>query len=42
MKMFVAICATCILVISVAMAQTVDVSAKPITDTDIQLLRSDV
>jgi hypothetical protein len=35
-------CALFALFISSAFAQTVEVSAKPITDTDIQLLRSDV
>jgi len=34
--------ALCALLLSSAFAQTVEVSAKPITDADIQLLRSDV
>jgi len=34
--------ALCTLLLSSAFAQTVEVSAKPITDADIQLLRSDV
>jgi len=36
------ICAICLLLTSVMLAQTVDVSATPLTDTDIQLLRSDL
>lgn len=35
-------CAICILLLTVATAQTVEVKAKPITETDIQLLRSDL
>lgn len=37
-----AACAACALLIPPALAQTVDVTAKPLTDSDIQLLRSDV
>jgi hypothetical protein len=42
MKMVVAVCAVLALLIPMAAAQTMDVSAKPLTDSDIQLLRSDV
>jgi hypothetical protein len=35
-------CMLCALLIPSAFAQTAEVSAKPLTDTDIQLLRSDV
>jgi hypothetical protein len=42
MKILAIACFACALWIPVASAQTVDVSAKPITDSDIQLLRSDV
>lgn len=42
MKMLVAICAVCVVLIPAGWAQTVEVTAKPLTDTDIQLLRSDV
>lgn len=42
MKMIAQACALCILLLMVATAQTVEVKAKPITDTDIQLLRSDL
>jgi hypothetical protein len=35
-------CAVCVLLTPFILAQTVDVSASPITDTDIQLLRSDL
>jgi hypothetical protein len=42
MKMSVALCAVCYLLTQAAWAQTADVTAKPLTDTDIQLLRSDV
>lgn len=35
-------CVNCILLLMIATAQTVEVKAKPITDTDIQLLRSDL
>jgi hypothetical protein len=41
-KALMIICALCALLISSALSQTVEVSAKPITDADIQLLRSDV
>jgi len=36
------ICTICLLLTSVMPAQTTDVSATPLTDTDIQLLRSDL
>lgn len=42
MRSFTIICAMCLLVTTVTLAQTVEVSASPITDTDIQLLRSDL
>jgi len=42
MRMLMAICALFALLTVAASAQTADVSAKPLTDTDIQLLRSDV
>jgi hypothetical protein len=40
--MLKAVCALFALLIPSALAQTTDVSAKPLTDSDIQLLRSDV
>jgi hypothetical protein len=45
MKMSIAICALCallVLAVPVTSAQTAHVSATPITDTDIQLLRSNL
>jgi len=42
MKILMALLAACVLSITAAWAQTADVSAKPLTDTDIQLLRSDI
>ena len=42
MKTLLALCAACALFIPQTTAQTADVSAKPLTDADIQLLRSDV
>jgi len=42
MKMFVAVWALCFLLSPLDRAQTTTVTAKPLTDTDIQLLRSDV
>ena len=42
MRSLTIICAMCLLVTTVTLAQTVEVSASPITDTDIQLLRSDL
>ena len=42
MRMLKAVCALLALLIPSALAQTADVSAKPLTDSDIQLLRSDV
>lgn len=41
MKMFVTVCAVLVLLVPAAWTQT-EVTAKPLTDTDIQLLRSDV
>ncbi len=41
MKAFVGIALTCLLLMSAA-AQTVEVTAKPLTDNDIEMLRSDV
>jgi hypothetical protein len=42
MKVSLALCAVCYLLTQAAWAQTAEVTAKPLTDTDIQLLRSDV
>jgi hypothetical protein len=42
MKVIMRIVGQCILVVTMASTQTVEVKAKPLTDTDIQLLRSDV
>ena len=42
MRVFVRLCLLCMLLMSVARAQTVDVTATPLSDTDIQLLRSDL
>ncbi len=42
MRMFMVVCAALVLLIVSASAQTADASAKPLSDTDIQLLRSDV
>ena len=42
MRMSITICALLALSSVVTWAQTADVSAQPLTDTDIQLLRSDV
>jgi len=42
MKMLVALGAVCFLLTPAGWAQTTEVTAKPLTDTDIQLLRSDV
>jgi hypothetical protein len=42
MRMLKAVCALFALLIPSALAQTTEVSAKPLTDSDIQLLRSDV
>lgn len=41
MKTLAKICLTCMLLLPVA-AQTVEVTAAPLTDTDIEMLRSDV
>ena len=42
MRMLMTICVALVLVCVSASAQTVDAVAKPLSDTDIQLLRSDV
>jgi len=42
MRTLLVICASLAMLGSVASAQTIDATAKPLTDTDIQLLRSDV
>lgn len=42
MKVFVRVCVLCMLAMSFARAQTVDVTSTPLSDTDIQLLRSDL
>ena len=42
MRMFLSICASLVLLSTFLPAQTAAVSAKPLSDSDIQLLRSDV
>lgn len=42
MRMFLVICASLVMLSAVISAQTTEVVAKPLTDSDIQLLRSDV
>jgi Spy/CpxP family protein refolding chaperone len=42
MRMLIVICASVALLSAAVSAQTTPVTAKPLTDTDIQLLRSDV
>jgi Spy/CpxP family protein refolding chaperone len=42
MRTLLSICASLILLTAVISAQTADVTAKPLSDSDIQLLRSDV
>jgi hypothetical protein len=42
MKTAIVICAMCLLFVPSALAQTVEVTAKPLSDSDIQLLRSNV
>jgi hypothetical protein len=42
MKTAIVICAMCVLFMPSARAQTVEVTATPLSDSDIQLLRSDV
>ena len=42
MRMFLSICASLVLLSTFVPAQTATVSAKPLSDSDIQLLRSDV
>jgi hypothetical protein len=42
MRMLMVICASVVLLSAAVLAQTTQVTTKPLTDTDIQLLRSDV
>ena len=42
MKAFATFCILCAMFIPAALAQTADVKAQPLTDTDIQLLRSNL
>jgi Spy/CpxP family protein refolding chaperone len=42
MRMFLNVCASLVLLCAVASAQAVEVTVRPLTDSDIQLLRSDV
>jgi hypothetical protein len=42
MRMLATLCALCALSMPAVLAQTTDATAKPLTDTDIQLMRSDV
>jgi hypothetical protein len=42
MKLWTILCAFCALSISWGVAQSIEVKAKPLSDADIQLLRSDV
>jgi hypothetical protein len=42
MKVFSSLSVICVFLTSIVSAQTVEVQAKPLSDTDIQLLRSDV
>ncbi len=42
MRNLTIICSMCLLLTPAILAQTVEVSASPITDTDIQLMRSDL
>jgi hypothetical protein len=42
MRGLVTICAICVLLIPIAVAQTTEVTAKPLTDSEIQLARSNV
>ncbi len=42
MRTFLAVCTSLVLLSTVLFAQTADVAAKPLSDSDIQLLRSDV
>jgi hypothetical protein len=42
MRMLLSTCAVFVLLTTLASAQTADVNVKPLTDSDIQLLRSDV
>lgn len=42
MKFWAQICAACLLLLQTTAAQTVEVTARPLTDSDIELLRSNV
>ena len=42
MRMYVAFCVSLVLLGAAASAQTVEVTARPLTDSDIQLMRTDV
>ena len=42
MKTFATFCILCAMFIPAASAQSADVKAQPLTDTDVQLLRSDL
>jgi hypothetical protein len=42
MRALVTFCAICVFLIPVALAQTIEVTAKPLTDAEIQLARSNV
>ena len=42
MRTVMNLCAVCILLMNVSLSQTVDVSAKPLTEAEIRLLQSDV
>ena len=42
MRTLTSICALCVLLVPSALAQSVEVTAKPLTDSDIQLIRSDI
>lgn len=42
MRTLTGVCALCVLFIPSVLAQTVEVTAKPLTDADIQMIRSDV
>lgn len=42
MKIWAQMCVACLIVLQMAAAQTIEVTAKPLTDADIELLRSNV
>ncbi len=42
MRMAKIVCVTCVFLLQFAFSQTAEVKAKPLTDSDIQLLRSDL